>query len=167
MSTARFFLSRKEAQKAQKLEALDCVLEDVFPNFVFPAAKVNEKTVLDSTRAEVAKKLRDIFVVERLGGFDFNQQRLGDIKVRPKVAEDGPVFVVHRQRELGFDLEAVFAQPMQQRVLVDFFDVSVPVKAVNRKSRFAHDVTQFEDFLSIHSSFSLFEPFEPFCGQSL
>jgi len=33
MRTAEMLFSRKEAQKAQELKALDRVLEDVFPNF--------------------------------------------------------------------------------------------------------------------------------------
>ena len=167
MSAAKRHLSRKKAQEAQKLKVFDGLLEDVFANFKLSAAKVDEKPMLYSASSKITKQLGDVFVVERLDGLDFHEQRSGDKQVSAKIAKDCPVLVVHGQRELGFDLQRKFTQPMQHRVLVDLFDVPVPVIAMNCKSRFTHDVTQLEDFSSSHSWFSFFEPFVPFYGKSL
>ena len=94
MSTNRLF-SRKKAQKAQKLEALNGVLENVFPNFELPAAKVNEQAMLDSTGTEITEQLCDVFVIEGLDGFDFYRQQLGNKMVCPKIAEHGPVIAMN------------------------------------------------------------------------
>jgi hypothetical protein len=164
--TARI-ISRKKAQKAQASGVVDCVLEDVFADLEFAAAEIDEQTMLDPAGAEVAEQLCDVLVVQSLHGFDFHEQRLGNEQVGPEVAKNGAVLIVNRQRELAFHFQPLLAKPVQQRILVDFLNVSIPVIAVDGKTGFADYIAQLEDFLSVHSSISFLRFFEPFRGQSL
>ena len=65
-----------------------------------------------------------------------------DIDDLGAVVEDG-------QRQFGFDFNPLFPQAMQQRVLVNLFDVAVAMVAVNRKTCLSNHVTQSEDSVSV------------------
>jgi hypothetical protein len=162
MTTAINF-GRKKAQEAQQSEGLDGVLEDGLADFVLATAEVDEQAMLDSIGAEVAENLRDVFVVEGFHCFDFDEQCFVDKQVGPEIAKNGSVLVLDGERKLGLHDDLLFAQPVQQRVLVNFLDMPVPVMAMNGKPRFTHHLAQLEDFLCVHSS-GVVEPFAPFCG---
>jgi hypothetical protein len=62
---------------------------------------------------------------------------------------------------LLFHIEALFAEPVDQGVFVDFLQVSVPVIAVNREAGFADDVAELIDIIGLHGLFCVSRVF---CG---
>jgi len=77
----------------------------------------------------------------------FHNEAIFDEKIGKILAENRAVLIAHGQRMLLDDLQAGFPQTMGETVLINFFKMSVPVVAMERKRGFTDGVTQGEDFL--------------------
>src|SRR5687768_11931524 len=91
--------------------------------------------------------------------FHFDDQLSRDEKVREIIAEQSSVFVEHRNGRLLRNLNPCLSQAMCEGVLIHFFQMSMPMIAMNGIPSFPHDVAKRKD---VHSS--SFVPFAPLCG---
>ena len=94
--------------------------------------------------AEIAEKLGGMFIENGTDGLEFDDEFIFNEEVRGKLAKWRAVFVVNIKRVLLYYVDALFAQAMSERVLVDFFEMSVTMIFMNGKRCFSDDVAEFE-----------------------
>ena len=70
-----------------------------------------------------------------------------------EVAEQRPILVEHFQRMLLFHLQALFPKTVSQSILINLLQVSVPMLAVDSKSRFANHIAKLHDVFHKTASF--------------
>ena len=66
--------------------------------------EVDEQSVFDLRSTQVAEQLGRVFVGDRLGRFEFDDQDRFNKEIREVFTEHGSVFVEHCQRKLDSDL---------------------------------------------------------------
>ncbi len=65
--------------------------------------------MLDSRRSQVAKNLCDVFIGDRLAGFEFDDEHAFDEQIGKVFAERRAVFIEYGDRHLLLDVDALFA----------------------------------------------------------
>lgn len=86
----------------------------------------------------------------RLAGFEFDDQAIFYKQVRVVIAEHSSVFVLHRQRMLLLDRDAVLPEPIHQSVFVNLLEMAASMVLVNCKTCFPNDVTKRVDVVPSH-----------------
>jgi len=89
---------------------------------------------------EITKHLGNMFVRDGLGSLQFHNQSIVYQEVSKKITNNCPVFVINRHRMLLLDCKSCLAQPVGQRVLVNFFQVSVAMIDMNVVCRLTDDI---------------------------
>ncbi len=102
-----------------------------------------------------------MFVENVTHGFHFDEELVLDVKVGKIAAENGSVFVVHRNGVLLLHGYAAFPQAVHERILVDLLEMPIPVVAVDGVAGFTNHVTEFEEFHILP-----FVPSVPLCGKT-
>lgn len=98
--------------------------------------------------------------------FQFHDQLILDEEIRVKLPQQGVVFIQDAQWMLLGDPKSPLAQTMHQCVLIDLFQMPVPVIAVYGKPGFTNDVTQLKNRIFLFHVLvdSVFAPLAPLCG---
>ena len=101
--------------------------------------------MLDVGRFQIAKKLSNMFVGNRLGSFEFHHQKALNKKIGEKISEYCAVFIQHLNGVLLLDLQALFAESVSQCIFVNFFEVTVPMVKMDRVGRFPDNAAKLKD----------------------
>src|SRR5262245_12563584 len=96
---------------------------DEFSDLEFGRAEIDQKTVPDSRRFEVAKKLRGVLIRQASTGFQFSDQLILDKKIGEKTSDQCAVLIEYLQRMLLYDLNALFDETVSKGVFVNFFQM--------------------------------------------
>ena len=97
-------------------------------------------------------------------GLNFHDEAIVHEHVSIKVAEQRAVFVEHFQRMLLLHQQTLFRKTVNECVLINLLQMSVPMVAVDGKSRFANHIAKLHEVLYRISSV-LLVPSVPFRGQ--
>jgi len=77
-----------------------------------------------------------MFVGELPTGFQFNQKVCIDHQIGKKITEQRAILIINMEWILLFYIQAKPAEAMSERILVNLFHVTVPQKAMNRRTGF-------------------------------
>ena len=105
--------------------------------------------MLDFGGFEIAEQLRDMFIGQRARRLKLDNQAILDEQIGVVITNDGAVLVIDLERVLLLHVQAEFAQPMGQGVLIHLLQVAMPVVDVNGVSGFTHDVAEFINGLHV------------------
>src|SRR6266511_3965095 len=83
----------------------------------------------------------------------FHDKLLLNEQIGVEVAEQRPVFVKDLQRMLLLHQEPLFPETVNESVLINLFQMSVPMITVNSKSRFANHIAKLHDVFHKVTSF--------------
>ncbi len=86
-----------------------------------------------------------MFADQRITSFYFDYKTILNKQIGVIISDDSSVLIEDFQRVLLFDAYSKFTQSMCKSVLVDLFEMAVPVKFVNSKTGFSNNIAQFED----------------------
>jgi len=127
------------------------VVEDIFLDLEFVAAKVDEQAVLDPGRLKVTKNLGDVFVRDLADRFELDDKAVIHDEVGEVFAQQGTVFVINVERVLLLDFEPKLTQTMRQGVFIDLLQVAVAMIEVNVVRGLADGIAKLVD--GLHGSF--------------
>jgi hypothetical protein len=122
--------------------------QNKFADLELAGPEVDQQSVLDARRPQIAKYLSNVFIQERLARLDFNDEAFLDEQIGEVVPQDRSVFVADFQRVLSHDAQTEIAESVPQAVLIHLFQVSTPEKAMKGKARLADEVAKCIDFAS-------------------
>ena len=96
--------------------------------------------MLDTGGFEVPEKLRHMLVRHGACGFQFDDQAALDKEVSVVVAKDSAIFIVDFDRMLLFHIQAELTEPVGQRVLIHFLQMTMAVENVDGIGSFPDDI---------------------------
>ena len=86
----------------------------------------------------------------RANGFEFGNQTLLNQQIRKEFAKFRAVFIENFERVLLFHLQSDFAEPMGEGILVDLFEMAVPMITVDRETGLPHNIAKRVDRIPFH-----------------
>ena len=116
------------------------------------APKIDEQPRFASRRPKVTQDLCDVLIGRRPDCLELDDESVLHEQVGEILSQRCPILVVNRERVLLEGHESLLAQPMAERVLVDLFEMTVPVKAMNREARFANNIAELVDAGCAHAT---------------
>ena len=96
--------------------------------------------MLNSRRTQISEELGNIVVNQSPVRFNFYYQTMLHKKIGFIVAQYSAIFIIKRQWELLLDMESRFSQPVDERIFINLFEVSVTMKLMDRKTGFTDQI---------------------------
>jgi hypothetical protein len=115
-----------------------------FANLELRRTKIDDGSMFETRRPQVAERLGDMLISYGFGSLDFENEPSLQDNVCDVFTDDGAIFVVYSQRLLLLDIQTPLPQTMDQSVLVHFLQVAGAVIAMDGVAGFANDVRQLE-----------------------
>ena len=119
--------------------------QDIFSNFELHRAEVDQQSMLEPRRFEVAQHLGNMLIHQRAASFHFDDEPIIDYQVGRVSAEGCAILVVNGEGHLLFDCQAEFTQAVAERILIHPLKMAVAVIDVNGISRLPDVVAQSHD----------------------
>jgi hypothetical protein len=113
--------------------------------------EIDEGPMFQTCRAQVAERLGDMVINDRLGGLDLQDKLSLHHDVSDVLANDRGVFIEDSQWLLLLDGNASLPQSMDESILIHLLQMTWAVIAVDDVARLANNVRQLKDTI-FHSS---------------
>jgi len=106
--------------------------------------------MLHARGAEVAEDLGDMFVDQRLTGFQLDYETAFDKKICVILSKSRTVLVGHLQGILLLETDPGLSQTMGQSVLINLLQVPMPQVPVQGEANLPNPITQCQDLVVVH-----------------
>jgi hypothetical protein len=128
--------SHKKSQKREREKLLHlsplrfaarALAEQVFLDLEFRSPEIDQQAGFPAACLQISEQLRHMLAHQSSARFQLNHQAILHKKIRKEFAQFRSIFIIHHKRILLLNLYPLLAKPMNQGILVDLFQMSVPV----------------------------------------
>ena len=114
--------------------------------------KVDDHCVANTSGAEIAECLSDVFGSDGLDGFQFDDEAALNEKVSEVVSKNGTVCIAYLQRLLAFDCNAALSKPVSESILIDFLKMPTAEVGVQFEGGLPNCVAEESDLAFVSRS---------------